>query len=184
MTEPRPAVFLDRDGTIIVERNYLGDPAGVELAAGAVAGLRRMVALGLPLIVLTNQSGVARGYFTLADVERVNRRVATLLGEHGIAIAGWYVCAHGPEDGCDCRKPLPGLALAAARDHGIDLARSHVIGDKSSDIAVARAVGAQGILVETAHGAAEGEIERALGTPVCADLDAAADLIARRLAER
>lgn len=182
MTAARPAVLLDRDGTIIVERNYLGDPAGVELAAGAVAGLGRMAALGLPLIVLTNQSGVARGYFTLADVARVNARVAALLGADGIGIAGWYVCPHGPLDGCDCRKPLAGLALAAARDHGIDLARSYVIGDKSSDMGVARAVGAFGIFVETAHGDADRAAERRLGTAVCADLVAAADVIERRLA--
>ena len=180
MTGARPAIFLDRDGTIIVERGYLADPAGVELAPGAVAGLRRMAALGLPLVVLTNQSGVARGCFTTTEVQQVNRRVDSLFGDEGIAIAGWYVCPHGPEDGCDCRKPLAGLARMAASDHSIDFARSYVIGDKSSDMGVARAVGATGILVETGYGAAAGEAERRLGTMVCADLEAAAAVIERR----
>lgn len=184
MTGARPAVLLDRDGTIIVERDYLGDPAGVELERGAVAGLRRMVALGLPLIVLTNQSGIGRGYFTRADADRVNARIAALLDDEGIAIAGWYVCPHGPRDGCDCRKPLPGLARLAARDHDVDLSRSYVIGDKSSDMGVARAVDSFAIFVETGHGGNDRARERRLGTTICADLDAAAAVIEQRLARR
>jgi len=116
-------VFLDRDGTIIVEREYLSDPGLVALEHGAVAGLSRLSAAGFVLVVLTNQSGIARGYFDLAAAERVNARVAELLAEAGVPIAGWYICPHADCDGCDCRKPAPGLALTAQRALGTSRAR-------------------------------------------------------------
>ena len=172
-----PIVFLDRDGTIIVERDYLSDPALVELEAGAVAGLSRLAAAGHLLVVLTNQSGIARGYFDLAAAERVNARVADLLAEHGIPIAGWYICPHSEADACTCRKPAPGLALAAEHDLGRPVAGAWMIGDKLSDATMAAAFAGQGILVTTGHGAKAAQAAKAAGIPVAPNLDRAADLI-------
>ena len=175
----RAGILLDRDGTIIVDRGYLADPAGVELERGAREGMRALAALRLPMAVVSNQSGVGRGLFSAAAVDAVNTRVAAVLSEAGVVIDAWYHCPHAPDETCDCRKPLPGMALAAARDLGLDLARSFVIGDKSADLGLARAVGATGILVRTGEGAAVAPDGLA-----CADLREAAAVIARLLAER
>ena len=147
----RPAILLDRDGTIIVERNYLADPALVELEANAAHGLRRLADEGWPLVVLTNQSGVGRGLFDHAAVDAVNARAADLLAAEGVAIAGWYVCPHRPDEGCACRKPGPLLALQAAADLGLDLSRSWIVGDKLSDAAMAPGIGARGALMLSRH---------------------------------
>lgn len=146
------AVLLDRDGTIIVEKEYLADPAGVELLAGAAAGLRSLRALGCRLAVVTNQSGVGRGYYTLEDMHAVNRRMVELLAREGVALDGIYFCPHAPESGCACRKPLPGLGLRAARELGFDPQAAVIIGDKRADLGLARAMGARGILVRTGYG--------------------------------
>lgn len=146
------AVLLDRDGTIIVEKEYLADPAGVELLAGAAAGLRALCALGCRLAVVTNQSGVGRGYYTLEDMHAVNRRMMELLEREGVALDGIYFCPHAPESGCACRKPLPGLGLQAARELGFDPRDAVIIGDKRADLGLARALGARGILVRTGYG--------------------------------
>jgi D-glycero-D-manno-heptose 1,7-bisphosphate phosphatase len=146
------AALLDRDGTINVEREYLSDPAGVELLPNAVAGLRRLRALGYGLIVISNQSGVARGYFTMADVAAVNARLTALLREHGVTLDGIYVCPHAPDDNCACRKPAPGLIQQAAREHGFDPRASVMIGDKAIDIETGRQVGARTVLVRTGYG--------------------------------
>lgn len=172
-----PAVLLDRDGTIIVERDYLSDPALIELEAGAVEGLRALAQAGWTLVVLTNQSGIGRGYFDLAAAEAVNARVAELLAVEGVSIAGWYLCPHAPGDGCDCRKPRPGMAKQAAEDLGLDLARSWVIGDKRSDVGLADAISARAILVTTGHGQKDEAMMRARGVPVCATLAEAAGVI-------
>jgi histidinol-phosphate phosphatase family protein len=148
----RPAVLLDRDGTIIVERNYLHNLDQVEFEAGAIDGLRSLARAGWLLVVLTNQSGIGRGYFDRAAADAVNARIADLLADEGIFIAGWYVCPHTPDDHCNCRKPSPGLALEAARDLDIALAQSWMIGDKRSDLELADAVNANGILVTSGHG--------------------------------
>jgi D-glycero-D-manno-heptose 1,7-bisphosphate phosphatase len=171
----KPIVFLDRDGTIIVERDYLSDPALVELEHGAVAGLSRLA--GHPLVVLTNQSGIARGYFDLAAAERVNARVAELLAAHGITIAGWHICPHAEADHCPCRKPAPGLAIAAGLALGRPIEGAWMIGDKLSDAAMPAAFGGRGILVTTGHGADAAEAAAAAGIAVAADLDRAADII-------
>lgn len=175
--QPRRAVLLDRDGTLIVEKNYLHDPAEVVLETGVVEALARLRDADYHLIVVTNQSGVGRGYFTEADVHRVHDHIATLLRQHGITVAGWYMCPHAPDVACDCRKPRPGMALAAAADHGLDLAASFVIGDKMADVGLADAVGAKGILVTTGHGREAIAAARASGVPVCATLLEAAEHI-------
>lgn len=177
MTALRPAAFVDRDGTLIVERNYLGDPAGVELIPGAAEALNALNAAGYAVVMLTNQSGVARGYFDMAAVDRVHARLAELLAAEGAALDAAYTCPHGPNDACSCRKPLPGLARQAAADLGLDLARSLVFGDKAADLGVARAVGARGILVRTGHGAKEEPTAAPLADLVADDLAAAVRLI-------
>lgn len=177
MADLRPAILLDRDGTVIVEKSYLADPAEVELAPGAGAGLRHLAAVGFTLVVVSNQSGIARGLMTEADVGAVNGRAAELLRAEGVEIAGWYHCPHGPDAGCTCRKPAPGLAHRAARDLGLDLTRSVVVGDKPSDIALGDAVGAGVVLVLTGHGSQSRNWARENRIPVAADLNAAAALI-------
>ncbi|MDX2111072.1 MAG: HAD family hydrolase [Verrucomicrobiota bacterium] len=145
-------VLLDRDGTLIVDKDYLADPAGVELLPGAIAGLKHWKAAGYRIALVTNQSGIARGYFTHDTLARIHQRLIDLLASEGVALDGIYYCPHGPQDHCDCRKPLPGLALQAATELNGDLTRSIVIGDKPADISLARAIGAKAILVLTGYG--------------------------------
>ncbi len=176
-----PAIFLDRDGTIIVEKNYLGDPDQVVLLDGAVEGLRAMSRHALPFVVVSNQSGVGRGYFSSDQAQAVERRLELLLAREGVSIAGWYMCPHAPEANCACRKPLPGMIDSAAHDLDLDPARSFVIGDKRSDIDLASAVGATGILVTTGHGYLDADYARSLPAPVCRDLVEASEEVARHL---
>jgi D-glycero-D-manno-heptose 1,7-bisphosphate phosphatase len=135
------AVFLDRDGTIIADKNYMADPAEIELLPGAVQGLRRLQDAGLLLIIVTNQSGVARGFFTEQALHEVHRRLLEILENEGVRIAGIHYCPHGPEDGCPCRKPKPGLLLDAAAEHGIDLHQSAMVGDSLRDAQAGMAAG-------------------------------------------
>ncbi|MEU4800318.1 HAD family hydrolase [Streptomyces sp. NPDC023327] len=149
-------VLFDRDGTLVEDVPYNGDPARVRLmptARDAVAAVR---AAGIPLGVVSNQSGVARGLLTRDQVEAVRRRVDELLGPLHV----WAICPHGPGDGCGCRKPAPGLVLAACGRLGVPAARAAVIGDIGADMGAARAAGARGILVPTPVTRAE-EIEAA-----------------------
>ena len=173
----RGAVLLDRDGTLIVEKVYLSDPAAVELTAGASQGLAALADLGLELLLVTNQSGVGRGYFTASRLDAVHRRLAAMLAEHGVVLDGIYVCHHTPEDRCDCRKPAVGLALRAARERGLDPARCFVIGDKECDIDLGRAFGARTILVRTGYGADTEASGRCQPDAVVDDLRGAADII-------
>jgi heptosyltransferase-2 len=166
---PRPAArgsaaaFLDRDGTIIEDLGYLGDPAGIRLIPGAIEALQALQRAGYRLILVTNQAGVARGLITETDVRRVNDRLAALLAEAGVRLHGIYYCPHHPEHGppeyrrdCDCRKPKPGLIARAMRELNLDPARSVVIGDHASDAALAQAFpGMRAILVRTGHGPEE-----------------------------
>jgi len=140
-------VILDRDGTIVVDRDYLDDPAQLEFLPGALAGLRLLRERGHRLVVVTNQSGVGRGRFPLARVAEVHARLSQLLREAGAAIDGIYYCPHRPEDRCECRKPKPRLVLQAASELGFEPTDCVVIGDKSSDIELGRNVGAITLLV-------------------------------------
>ncbi|WP_193582022.1 HAD-IIIA family hydrolase [Streptomyces mobaraensis] len=139
------AVLFDRDGTLVRDVPYNGDPARVVPAPGARQAVSLLRALGVPLGVISNQSGVARGLLTLAQVDRVNARVERLLGRFDV----WAVCPHGPDDGCPCRKPAPGLVLTAARTLGVDPEECVVIGDIGGDMDAAAAAGASGVLVPT-----------------------------------
>jgi D-glycero-D-manno-heptose 1,7-bisphosphate phosphatase len=181
MPTARRFVLLDRDGTINVERHYLSHPDQLELLPNAAAGLRRLQQLGLGLAVVTNQSGVGRGYFDLAAVDAVHARLRELLTAEGVALDGIYVCPHTAADGCGCRKPLPGMALRAARELGFDPARAFVIGDKAVDVDLGRAVGATTFLVTTGHGADTLAAGQAQPDYVVADLGEAAARIVELL---
>ena len=174
----RPAAFLDRDGTIIAERNYITDPDDVLVLDGAAAGLRALRDAGYLLVVVTNQSGIARGLVTPAQYEAVNGRMVELLRTDGIELDGVYYCPHHPDytGPCPCRKPATGLHEQAARELGIDLTRSVYIGDKRSDVEPAESLGGTGILVRTGHGSAQASALPA-GVAVAEDLAAAAALV-------
>lgn len=158
-TNTRRAVFLDRDGTIMIDKDYLHDPDQVELIPQAAEALKALKEAGFALVVVSNQSGVARGMFGIDDVERVNRKLITLLHKQGVHLDAIYYCpyhSHGtvPEytSHSPLRKPGPGMPELAARDLGIDLRRSYVIGDKVEDVWLARVIGAVPILVRTGYG--------------------------------
>lgn len=148
-------VFLDRDGTLIEEKNYLSDPAQVTLLPNAAAGLRAMRNMGYGLIVITNQAGIGRGYYSEQDMRACNDRMFALLADEGVTLDAIYFCPHIPDAGCACRKPKPGMAHLAAREHNIALDQSIVIGDKACDIDLGKAIGATTILVRTGYGARE-----------------------------
>lgn len=149
------AAFLDRDGTIIEEKHYIADPAHVVLAPGAVAGLRALRDLGYKLVVVTNQSGIARGLYAESDFHAVQKRVNEVLAEHGITLDAVYYCPHHPDftGTCECRKPGPGMYREAERNLGVDLAASLYIGDRLKDVLPARDFGGRGILVRSGYGA-------------------------------
>ena len=141
------AVFLDRDGTINQDIGYLGEPESVVLIDGAAEAIGMLNQRGIKAIIITNQSGVARGYFSEQELEMVNQRVVELLAQRGAKIDGIYYCPHHPDDGCGCRKPMSGLLRQAAEDFGIELASSYMVGDKPTDVLAATGVGAKGILI-------------------------------------
>jgi histidinol-phosphate phosphatase family protein len=164
------AVLFDRDGTLVVDVPYNGDPRRVVAMPGAREAVGRLRAAGVATAVVSNQSGVARGRIRAEQVAAVNRRVEELVGPVG----PWFVCLHGPGDGCGCRKPAPGLVKAAAGELGVDPADCVVVGDVGSDMEAARAAGARALLVPTAVTRRE-EVEAA---PVVApDLIAAVELL-------
>ena len=146
-------VVLDRDGTVIEEKGYLSDPDQVELIPGAARGLRQLRHMGLGLVLVTNQSGVGRGFFDEESLNLVHQRMVDLLRAEGVQFDGIFFCTHRPSDGCLCRKPRPGLLERAAADLGFDPARCFVVGDKSSDVELGRTVGATTFLVWTGYGA-------------------------------
>lgn len=164
------AVLLDRDGTLVSDVPYNGDPSRVQPMPGAREALDRLRAAGLPLAVVSNQSGVARGLLEPAQVDAVNRRAEQLLGP----IGEWLWCPHGPDEGCACRKPSPGLLIEAAGRLGVEPSRCVMIGDIGADAQAARAAGARAILVPTARTRRE-EIDAA--QEVAGDLGAAVDRI-------
>lgn len=145
-------ILLDRDGTINVDTHYLSDPDDLRLETGALEGLQRLRDLGFRFAVLTNQSGIARGYFTAERLGEIHDRLTALLAEHGIAVDGYFICPHGPDEDCTCRKPLPGLGQQAQQALGFDPAQAWMIGDKAADIGLGQAIGARTVLVRTGKG--------------------------------
>jgi len=151
------AVFLDRDGTIIEETGYISDPEKVTLLVNVASSIARLNRKRVPVVVISNQAGVARGLFSVEDIETVNQKLRELLAVHGASLDAIYYCVHHPDYDveCDCRKPKPGLLLKAAEEHDIDLARSFMIGDKLTDIQAGRAAGTYTIFVRTGFGSEE-----------------------------
>jgi histidinol-phosphate phosphatase family protein len=142
----RPAVFLDRDGTLIEDKGFLGDPAGVALLPTVVEALHLLAEHGYATIVISNQSGIARGLLGEDQVREVNAEIERRLGGDGVAIDGWYWCPHYGE-GCACRKPEPALLHRAVEEHALTLAGGAMIGDRGSDVELGHRVGIPGILV-------------------------------------
>jgi D-glycero-D-manno-heptose 1,7-bisphosphate phosphatase len=177
----RGAVFLDRDGTLVRDPGYLHDPRQVELLPGVGEGLASLARAGWQLVVVSNQSGIARGLYGPAAFGAVMDRIGALLAPYGARVAGAYFCPHHPDvtGPCDCRKPGVALFERAARDLAVDLAHSWFVGDRMKDIEPASRLGGRGILIETPEGAEDARRARASGTPVVADLRAAAALIGR-----
>ena len=151
MTADR-AVFLDRDGTIMEDSNCVGDFGRVVLIPGAARALKQLQDAGYRLFVITNQSGVGRGYFTRESVEAIHAHLDRYFANAGVHFDRYYVCLHHPEDNCDCRKPKPKFLLDAAREYGLDLSRCFMIGDRPSDIQAGINAGASTILVLTGAG--------------------------------
>jgi D-glycero-D-manno-heptose 1,7-bisphosphate phosphatase len=172
-------LFVDRFGTMIEVFHYLSDPELVRLEKGVVDALSLLTEHRHPLIVLSNQSGIGRGMFLESDAQRVNARLSENLQTYGISIMGWYLCPHTPEAQCECRKPLPGMAVAASHDWHLTLPGSYVIGDKQTDLELADAIGATGILVTTGHGREFADRARRETRPVFDDLRGAAEYIAK-----
>jgi D-glycero-D-manno-heptose 1,7-bisphosphate phosphatase len=181
----RPAVFLDRDGTIAEEVGYLNHLSRFRMFPFVASAVRRLNEAGLPVVVITNQSGVGRGYFPKSLVHAVHQRMAQQLAAGGALIDAVYYCPHTFSDNCICRKPKTGMLDHAAQEHTIDLKRSFVVGDRYGDIELARNAGARSILVRTGYG--EGELAwHAAKWPsqpdfVAQDLADAADWILRQI---
>lgn len=148
-----PAVFFDRDGTLNVDPGYLSDPEKLVLFQGVPDGIAGLKACGLKIIVISNQSGIARGYFTSETVETINNRINQLLKKHNTEIDAFYYCPYHPDfntpEECKCRKPSPKLIFDAAKDHNIDLTRSYFVGDSVSDIECGYNAGIKTVLVKT-----------------------------------
>lgn len=144
---PRRFALLDRDGTIIVDKVYLADPDAIEFAPGALEGLRLLRDAGFALVLITNQSGIARGYFDEATLEAVHDRLRALLAAEGLTLAAIFHCPHGPDDGCACRKPAPGMVWDAMRTLGFGPEDAIFIGDSDADMGAARAAGVIGIRI-------------------------------------
>jgi D-glycero-D-manno-heptose 1,7-bisphosphate phosphatase len=148
VTSRQRAAFVDRDGVLNVDHGYVHRIDDFEWLPGAVQALQRLQSAGFALVVVTNQSGIARGMYTEADLARLHRFVDDDLQHQGVQLTGIYACPHHPQatldayrQDCDCRKPRPGLILRAGAEHGLDLARSCLFGDKASDIEAGRAAG-------------------------------------------
>lgn len=169
MPDLGPAAFIDRDGVINKELGYVHRVEDFRLIDGSIAGLLMLQSLGFQLIVVTNQAGIAKGYYSQYDFEHLTVNMEKILNEHGVKLTAIYHCPHHPEATidlyrleCDCRKPAPGMILSAARDHKLDLARSILIGDKISDIQAGRAAGVGcNILVRSGHAVNDDDINLA-----------------------
>ena len=175
------AVFLDRDGTIVDDPGYLHKPADVNLLPGAADAIRRLNTAGYLVIVVTNQSGIARGLYTVADYRAVETRLHELLAAAGARIDASYFCPHHPQapEPCACRKPRTKLFLDAQTGLGIDFKHSWWVGDRLSDVQPARALGGKGMLVTTGQGSLHQGQARALHVTVVADLLTASAEIVR-----
>jgi D-glycero-D-manno-heptose 1,7-bisphosphate phosphatase len=173
------AVFLDRDGTIVEDPGFLHEPEKVKLLPGAAEAIRRLNEAGYRVVIVTNQSGIARRRYTVADYQAVQQRLGALLTAHGARIDGAYFCPHHPllSGPCECRKPGLKLFREAQAEFDIDFTRSWWVGDRLSDVQPARLLGGEGILVATGEGNLHQGQARALDVMVVADLGRAVDKI-------
>lgn len=169
----RPAVFLDRDGTLVDDPGYLDDPSMVRVLPGVAHALRALRHAGYLRIVISNQSGIGRGRYDVATFQTVQRAVDDALADDGADVDTTYFCPHLPDAGCPCRKPGTALHREAVARFDIDLAASWCVGDRLSDVNAAATLGAQAILVLTGDGARHASAARSLGIPVAFDLQAA-----------
>lgn len=176
------AVFLDRDGTIVDDPGFLHEADQVRLLPGVAAAIRRLNEAGWLVVTVSNQSGIARGLYDATAYGEVQQRLSELLAASGARLDASYYCPHHPEftGPCECRKPGVKLFRDAAAQLGLDLARSFWVGDRLGDVAPARMLGGQGILVATGYGARDQGEAKSLGVPVVADLAAAVGEIVRR----
>lgn len=173
-------IILDRDGTLIREKNYLHEPEEAELVPGAAEGLRLLAEAGYRFAVVTNQSGIGRGYYTEKDMCAVHKRIEEMLAEHGVRVEGWFHCPHVPEENCGCRKPERGLVDRAAAALGFELSEiAAVIGDKECDIMLAKTLEVPSVLVMSGYGRAE-YAKGARGDLNCEDMREAARQIIER----
>jgi D-glycero-D-manno-heptose 1,7-bisphosphate phosphatase len=156
--ELRRAVFLDRDGTIGEELGYVNHIDRFQIFPFAAESIRQLNEAEIPVVVVTNQSGIARNIFPESLVHEVHKKMVAELAKGGAWIDAIYFCPHKTEDACECRKPNPGLLLRAAREHGLDLAASWVVGDRYADLEMGHAAGARGILVMSGYGRGEYEL--------------------------
>ena len=184
MNDKRRAVFLDRDGTINVEKNYLYKIADFEFIPGAQDAIKMLKAAGYLVIVVSNQAGIARGYFDESDVEQLHQHMQAELAAYGTSIDAFYFCPHHPDEGlgaykvqCECRKGKPGMLLQAALEHDLDLQHSFMVGDKLADIVAGERAGCKSILVLTGYGATTALKPEAAAVEKCLDLGCAAALI-------
>jgi len=182
-----PILFLDRDGVVIRDKDYLADPAGVELLPGVAEAMIKARAAGFQIVGVSNQSGIGRGYFSVCDFDAVMIKLAADLAELGAWFDGFFYCPHGPDDGCACRKPGIGLLAEAAAHFHWNAAASWIVGDKGSDVALGQKAGLGSVLVSTGYGAQEAAAvkRRWSGADrvfVAADLAAAVDLICNQAA--
>lgn len=175
------AVFLDRDGVIIENReDYVKSWADVTYVPGALEAIRQLTEAGWPVIMVTNQSAVGRGIITIPFLEWLHNRMLAEIEAAGGSVLAVYYCPHRPDGECTCRKPRPGMLQQAALDHNINLASSYIVGDALSDIAAGRAVGTRGVLVKTGRGAAQAQLLDSTANtdfPIVDDLTAAVHTI-------
>lgn len=193
MKDNNIAIFLDRDGTLIEDAGYLSDPAGIKFLPGSLEALKMFREAGLKVALISNQSGVARGFFEEETVLAIQEEIAVRASEAGAFIDAMYFCPHHPEGkigryrrSCACRKPEPGMILEAARDLGVDLARSFLLGDKVSDMEAAKRAGCRAVLVCSGEGRETLEILKTRGEfpeLVADDLMEAARLILEEVGE-
>ena len=150
---PKPAILLDRDGTLIEERHYLSDPSRIAIFPGAIEALSQLSRAGYALVIVTNQSGIGRGLFTEDQLAIVHRHLEELLAAGGVRLDGIYHCPHAPDQACDCRKPLPGMALDIGRRYGVELGEVPMVGDTLRDLQAAQAAGCEPHLVRSGRAA-------------------------------
>jgi D-glycero-D-manno-heptose 1,7-bisphosphate phosphatase len=171
-------VLIDRDGTINIERNYLSAPEQIKLLPQSADAIKILRELNLPVVVVTNQSGIGRGFFDLKRLEEIHERLREVLRENGTDVDRIYFCPHLPEDECGCRKPLAEMAQRAAKDFDADLSKSFVIGDNVCDIELGKNIGAEAtILVRTGYGKTVEEEKLAVPDYTVENLFEAANLI-------